>query len=270
MMLVHYLTVPTTDINQISPQTLSLSLCVSAPPSNAEIGTSQKDTIGAMDPQATHLTTHTQKGNAETVLKDVTNTAYHSVSEDSPVHISTSDALQLRSSSNGGVSSSSSASTPNLKQSHIVIEMEPSQTGNQDIIGSITCESYRLILLCMNLMNSKTEAAKTREGRQEKRIERYKHLSSLISTRILAKRTLLDAQIRDLEHQHFITHGRVPDHDESYAHSISVRNSVKAESCAGLYLYISYTWNYTYTSMHLIIQNIHIIIILYNIVNFCI
>ena len=68
--------------------------------------------------------TQTQKGNA---LKDLTNTIHQSVSEDSPVHIS-SNTMQPDSSSNVGVSSSSSASIPNLKASHIVIEMEPSQT----------------------------------------------------------------------------------------------------------------------------------------------
>ena len=59
--------------------------------------------------------------------------------------------------------------------------------------------------LCSKLKQLKQEKADKKKGV----IQRYKHLS-LISARVLAKRTQLDAHIRDLEHQHF-THGRVPD-----------------------------------------------------------
>ena len=194
------------------------------------MSTSQTDTNGAMDPQATHPMTHTQKGNA---LKDLTNTIHQSVSEDSPVHISTSNVTtQPDSSSNGGASSSSSASIPNLKPSHIVIEMEPSQThGIKTSLGAslVKVIGYDNTVHEFDDLRSNLKQLKREKADKKKEvIQRYKHLSSL-SARVLAKRTQLDAHIRDLEHQHFISHGRVPDRDnESYAHSLSQRNSAKA------------------------------------------
>ena len=167
------------------------------------MGTSQTDTNGAMDPQATHPTTHTRKGNA---LKDLTNTIHQSVSEDSPVHISTSDTTQLGSSSNGGASSSSSASIPNLKPSHIVIEMEPSQThGIKTSLGALLVKviGYDNTVHEFDELRSKLKQLKREKADKIKEvIQCYKHLSSLISARVLAKRTQLDAHIRDLEHQH--------------------------------------------------------------------
>ena len=110
--------------------------------------------------------------------------------------------------------------------------MEPSQT--HGIKTSLRASLVKVIgydntVHEFDELRSKLKQLKREKANKKKEvIQRYKHLSSLISARVLAKRTQLDAHIRDLEHRHFITHGRVPDRDESYAHSLSVRNSAKA------------------------------------------
>ena len=210
-----------TIVNQTQIQTPSPSSCAECQAnmvpepniiSSTTGNTSQTQATWAMDPKATH-----HQSDISTDLMDLNGIIHPSLSESSPAHIPVSKAPQPSSPSIEANPSSSSLSVPNLKSSHIVIEVELPPT--QGLKTSLGASMVKVIghdstiqefdELCSKLKELKR--SKTQKKREA--VKRYKHLSSLLSARVLAKRTQLDGQIRDLEHQHFITHGKVPDHD---------------------------------------------------------
>ena len=85
---------------------------------------------------------------------------------------------------NGGATSSSLASIPNLKPSHIVIEMEPSQThAIKTSMGAslVKVIGYDNTVHEVDELRYKLKQYKREKADKKKEvIQRYKHLSSLI------------------------------------------------------------------------------------------